>query len=66
MHPGLLNPIPKFIEVVPLGLMVKTPVTMGLSLSPGEDAIALIVVVVADRNRVRKTRSSCASDSFRP
>jgi hypothetical protein len=44
MQPNIENPIPKFIVVAP-GLIVKVAFTAGLSLSPGEDAIAVIVVV---------------------
>jgi hypothetical protein len=44
MQPGIENPMPKFM-VVAFGLIVNVAVTAGLSFRPGEDAIAVIVVV---------------------
>jgi hypothetical protein len=44
MQPGIEKPMPKLM-VAAFGLIVKVAVTAGLSLRPGEDAIAVIVVV---------------------
>jgi hypothetical protein len=44
MQPGIENPMPKLM-VAAFGLMVKVAVTAGLSFMPGEDAMAVIVVV---------------------
>jgi hypothetical protein len=46
MPVGVENPIPKLM-VAAFGLIVNIAVTAGLSLRPGEDAIAVIVVVEA-------------------
>ena len=46
MQPNVENPIPKLM-VVAFGLMVNVAVMAGLSFRPGEDAIAVIIVVEA-------------------
>jgi hypothetical protein len=44
MPVGVENPTPKLM-VAAFGLIVKVAVTAGLSFKPGEDAIAVMVVV---------------------
>jgi hypothetical protein len=44
MQPGIENPMPKLM-VAAFGLIVKVAATAGLSFRPGEEAIAVIVVV---------------------